>query len=83
MTATETAIYSSVDRRMPSHTGSTWLLTLSETDELTQSTEISEKVRVMDIDVKRALWLFLNSADPAHRRGDILTHLRAEAATLL
>jgi hypothetical protein len=50
MTATETAIYSSVSRWMPSLTG-TWLLTLSETGELTRSTEIPEKVRVVDVDI--------------------------------
>jgi hypothetical protein len=50
MTATETAIYSFVSRWMPSLTG-TWLLALSETGELTRSTEIPEKVRLVDIDI--------------------------------
>ena len=50
MTATETAMYSSVSRWMPSLTG-TWLLTLSETGELTRSTETTEKVRVVDVDI--------------------------------
>jgi hypothetical protein len=50
MTATETAIYSSASRWMPSLTG-TWLLTLSETSELTRSAEASEKVRVVDVDL--------------------------------
>jgi hypothetical protein len=35
---------------MPSLTG-TWLLTLSETSELTRSAEASEKVRVVDVDL--------------------------------
>jgi hypothetical protein len=35
---------------MPSLAG-TWLLTLSETGELTRSTEIPEKVRVVDVDL--------------------------------
>jgi hypothetical protein len=50
MTATETAIYSSASRWMPSLTG-TWLLTLSETSQLTRSAEASEKVRVVDVDL--------------------------------
>ena len=50
MTAPETAMYSCVSRWMPSLPG-TWLLTLSETGELTRSTEIPEKVRVVDVDL--------------------------------
>jgi hypothetical protein len=50
MTSMETAIYSSVDRWMPSLTG-TWLLTLSETGDLTRTVESPGKVRVMDVDI--------------------------------
>lgn len=81
MTATETAMYSSVSRWMLSLTG-TWLLTLSETGEVTRSTEIAEKVRVVDVDIEvtPALGLLLDIADLPHLRGYILTCPGAEAA---